>query len=132
MINQSSLIKTDAAGPRRLLLLAAGYVSFATGFAGMFLPVLPTTIFWIVAAICFAKSSPSMYQRILAWPGIGPVVGDFLDRGVIGERSKTIALCGMLAASLIILLVGIGPVAESLALGAVALAGLYVVTRPAS
>jgi uncharacterized membrane protein YbaN (DUF454 family) len=137
MIHQSSLSKTtlsktNAANPRRLLLFGVGYLSFATGFVGMFLPVLPTTIFWIIAAICFAKSSPAMYRRILAWPRIGPVIGEFLNHGVIGRRSKMIALAGMAAAAALILFLGIGAGPAIAALLCIAFAALYVVTRPSS
>jgi uncharacterized membrane protein YbaN (DUF454 family) len=130
MINQSAQIKTSVTDPRRLLLLGAGYLSFSTGFVGMFLPLLPTTVFWIVAAICFAKSSPAMYRRILAWPGVGPVIGDFLHYGVIHHRSKWVALAGMVAAAALILFLGIGSGPASLALIGIAFAALYVVTRP--
>ena len=132
MINQSKFMKTTVADPRRLLLLSAGYLSFGTGFVGMFLPVLPTTVFWIVAAICFAKSSPPMYRRILAWPGVGPAIGDFLHNGVIRRRSKMIALAGMVAASGLILFIGIAAGPASIALLGIAFAALYVVTRPGS
>jgi len=60
MINQSAYLRTTPGNPRRWLLLGIGYLSFATGFVGMFLPLLPTTVFWIIVVICFAKSSPSM------------------------------------------------------------------------
>ena len=132
MINQSAHLTTSAADPRRWLLLGIGYLSFATGFVGMFLPLLPTTVFWIIAAICFAKSFPAMYRRILSWPGIGSAIGDFLDYGVIGRRSKTISLVGMAAASAVILFIGIGVTATSLTLIGIACAALYVITRPSN
>ena len=56
------------------LLRLAGLAFFAIGFVGMPLPLLPTTIFWILAAACFAKSAPDLYQRILTWPGIGTAI----------------------------------------------------------
>ena len=106
------------------------FESFATGFIGMFLTILPTTVFWIIAALCFAKSSPSMYQRILAWPGLGPVIGDFLRDGVIGRRSKAISLAGMAVASAVILILNLGITGTFFALFGIAIAALYVVTRP--
>ena len=50
---------------KRLAVLSCGYLFFAMGLIGAVLPVLPSTVFWILAAICFARSSPRMYQRIL-------------------------------------------------------------------
>ena len=132
MINQSAYVRSATGHPRRWFLLGIGYLSFATGFVGMFLPLLPTTVFWIIAAICFAKSSPSMYRRIISWPGLGPVIGDFLDHGVIGRRSKTISLVGMALASAVILFIGIGVPATSAALIGISGAAYYVTTRPAN
>jgi hypothetical protein len=73
-----------------------------------------------------------MHRRILAWPGVGPVIGDFLHHGVISHRSKMTALAGMLAAFVLILFIGIGAVLASMALFGIAFAALYVVSRPTS
>lgn len=116
--------------PRRLLMLATGYLFFAIGFIGIFLPVMPTTVFWIIAAICFAKSSPAMYRRILARPSVGPAVADFIDHGVIGRNSKRVAIAGMTVGAAIILLADIGSGPTAAALFGIFLAAIYVGTRP--
>jgi uncharacterized membrane protein YbaN (DUF454 family) len=122
----------DRVGPRRgrLIWLACGYVCFGLGFVGMALPVMPTTVFWIVATVCFAKSSPRMYRRIVEWPRIGPIIFDFVEYGVLSARSKTIALSGMGLAAVIVAFSPLGPIALVGALSFVALGALYVATRP--
>src|SRR3546814_16691595 len=54
----------------------AGYAFFAIGLVGVVLPVLPTTIFWIIAAACLATSCPAMARKIYAWPGERKSVGE--------------------------------------------------------
>lgn len=115
---------------KRLILQAAGYLFFAIGFIGMLLPLLPTTVFWIIAAACFAKSSPGMHKRILSWPGIGPAIGDYLERGVIGRRSKTIAVGGMCIAAVLIITSPLPPYIIALPLLSLIFAAIYVSTRP--
>ena len=123
-------IKPVRVEPRALFLLATGYLFFAIGFVGMFLPVLPTTVFWIIAAFCFAKSSPAMYRRILAWPRVGPAIAAFIDHGVIGRTSKRVAIAGMSAGAALVLLVDMGLVPTAAALCGIAFAAIYVGTRP--
>jgi uncharacterized membrane protein YbaN (DUF454 family) len=46
----------------RWILLAAGTIFVGIGILGMFLPLLPTTIFFILAAYCYARSSVTFYH----------------------------------------------------------------------
>ena len=121
---------SDGFSGKRLLFQLVGYVFFSVGFAGMLLPVLPTTIFWIVAAACFAKSAPGMYRRILAWPAVGAAIEDYLERGLIGPRSKTVALIGKAIGAILIVTSPMPAYATGISLLCIALAGAYVATRP--
>ncbi len=115
---------------RRLAYQLVGYISFAIGFIGLILPILPTTIFWIIAAACFAKSAPTMYRRIVAWPGVGPAIEDFLEDGVIGSQGKALALSGMAVAAFLIVAAPMGAYTIAVTLFALMLAAAYVLTRP--
>lgn len=46
----------------RIILLAGGFIFVGIGILGMFLPLLPTTIFFLLAAWCFARSSVKFYN----------------------------------------------------------------------
>jgi len=114
----------------RLMFLAGGYLLFGIGLVGTVVPVLPTVIFWILAAGCFAKSSPAMHRRILAWPRIGQAVEHFMTQGAISTRGKAAALTGMALGAALVLYSAPGPILTSIAMITIALGAAYVVTRP--
>ncbi len=115
---------------KRLAFMIFGYLFFALGLAGTVLPVMPTTVFWVIAAICFARSSPRMYRRILTWPRVGPTVEDFVANGVIRRRSKIIALCGMVVAAIVVAVAPMDVIPTIASLAGIAVGAIYVLSRP--
>jgi hypothetical protein len=70
---------------RKLLLICLGWISVALGAAGIFLPLLPTTVFLLLATWCFARSSERFHTWILEHPKLGPIIkawqsGDGLEK----------------------------------------------------
>ena len=87
---------TDPSSSRaRPWLIAGGWLLFAVGLVGAFLPVLPTTIFWIGAVWCWARSAPRLTERILSHPRFGRPVALFLDEGQMTRQGKWMASTGM-------------------------------------
>lgn len=84
-----------------ILLRILGGLFVAIGAVGLFLPVWPTTIFWIIAALFFARSSPAARDWIYSRPGIGRIVEAFVEHGIISRRSKIAASLGMVGFGLI-------------------------------
>lgn len=85
------------------VLRALAVLSLALGFLGMFLPVLPTTPFILLAAWAAARSSP----RLLAWLEnhrlFGAMLRDWRQGGVVSRKAKWGAT-GVMSASAVLLL----------------------------
>jgi len=63
---------------------------------GAVLPILPTTPFLLVAAACFAKSSPTLQAKLLANKTFGPIIRDWQESRSISLKAKRVALLTML------------------------------------
>lgn len=81
---------------QRALYFCLGCIMLVLGIIGAILPVMPTTIFIILAAWFFGRSSPRLEKRILAHPLFGPMVIQWRERGAIPRRAKKFACGGML------------------------------------
>ncbi|MGB3626715.1 MAG: YbaN family protein [Henriciella sp.] len=108
-----------------------GFLFLALGAIGLFLPIWPTTVFWIVAALCFARSSPAMRDWIYSRPNVGPLIQTFLERGTLSLPAKTGALTGMSLAALISTALLWGRWSWlAIAMALLAMGAIYVLTRP--
>lgn len=72
----------------RIVLLIAGWLCMVLGLVGVFLPLLPTTPFLLLAGACFLRSSPRMYARLLAHPRLGPYLEQWRRERSIPLRAK--------------------------------------------
>lgn len=70
------------------ILFILGWVSFALGIIGAFLPVLPTTPFLILSGFLFSHSSPRFHRWLLNLPYAGEAIRDWDERKVINTRAK--------------------------------------------
>lgn len=82
---------------KRPAFFAAGCVLVGVGFVGAFLPLLPTTPFLILAAACFARSSPRLERRLLNHRQFGPTLRSWRAQGAIPVKAKVFACIGMSA-----------------------------------
>ncbi len=76
----------------RWLLLGTGCLFVGLAVLGAVLPILPTTPFLLVAAACFARSSPRFYARLLSNPTFGPLIRDWRESGSISLPAKRTAV----------------------------------------
>ena len=75
----------------RWVWFVAGWVAVAVGGIGIVVPGLPTTVFFILAAWCFSRSSPRFEQWVLNLPRIGPMVRDHRAGLGMPRRAKVVA-----------------------------------------
>lgn len=80
---------------KRLAFACAGGVMLMLGIIGIVTPLLPTTIFLILAAWCFGKSSPRLEAWMLNHPRFGPSLRRWREEGAIPRRAKWMAVTGM-------------------------------------
>jgi uncharacterized membrane protein YbaN (DUF454 family) len=114
----------------RAVWILCGAVALALGVIGMFLPLLPTVPFLLLAAICFARSSTRLHDWLLAHPTFGPPIKDWQRRGAIRRRTKWVSSVSILAAFGISIALDVSPVV--LMIQAVTLIGvaIFIWTRP--
>ena len=76
----------------RFALLVVGWLSVALGVIGIFLPVLPTTPFLLLAAACFMRSSKRFYLWLINHRHLGPWIVDYLQGEGIPLKAKVYAI----------------------------------------
>jgi uncharacterized membrane protein YbaN (DUF454 family) len=81
----------------RALFLGIGILAFVAGVLGIFLPLLPATPLFILAAACFARAYRPFHDWMLAHKVIGPMLHEWHHHRSIPHRTKMVAIVTMLA-----------------------------------
>ncbi len=114
----------------RILWLITGFVFLGLGVLGALLPVLPTTVFLLVAAGCFARSSPRLHGWLVGHPVFGPPILNWQRHGAISRPAKRLALgtmAGVFALSVVLGLPGMVLAAQGVLMG---VGAAFILTRP--
>jgi len=116
----------------RPLWLVLGLVFVGLGLVGALLPLMPTTVFLILAVGCFARSSPRLEAWLLNHARFGPTLRAWRANGAIGRRAKALA-CGGMALGYLLFWFAVRPsLMIALVVGAaMAACAAFVLSRPA-
>jgi hypothetical protein len=78
--------------PIRALLIVIGTFCVALGVLGMFLPLLPTTPFLLLAAICYARSSERFYHWLMTNRWCGEYIRNYREGRGIPLKQKVLTI----------------------------------------
>ncbi len=76
----------------RTLLIIAGTLLVGLGIIGIFMPVLPTTPFLLLAAACYARSSQRFYHWLLNNKWFGNYIKNYIQRKGVPLKVKVMAI----------------------------------------
>jgi uncharacterized protein len=112
---------------RRSLWFAVGWVAVAIGSIGIVVPGLPTTVFFIIAAGCFARSSPRFERWVLELPKVGPLVRDYRAGLGMPRRAKVWSITVMVIVAGASIVLTIDHLVIGAAIAALVLVGVWVI-----
>jgi uncharacterized membrane protein YbaN (DUF454 family) len=77
---------------KKWTLVISGIIALGLGVLGIFLPLLPTTVFLLIAAACFARSSDRLYDWLLTHKWFGPYIRNWREHKAMPVKSKIVIL----------------------------------------
>ena len=108
---------------KRGIYITLGFLFVAIGSLGVVLPVLPTTVFIILAAWCFAQSSERWHQWLLGTRLFGGMLRDWEQNRCVSLRVKVVAFAMMVLVGGMSIAWGLESLWPRLAAGGLMLAG---------
>src|SRR5690606_26525843 len=103
-VSSFSATHVPAPTPRRVIplrrvarcaLVSVGLCFLALGAVGLLVPGWPTTVFWLLATFCFARSYPPLQRWIYCRGWVGRTVELVFEHRAITRRARVAASCGV-------------------------------------
>ncbi|HET9149348.1 MAG TPA: YbaN family protein [Alphaproteobacteria bacterium] len=114
----------------RLVLAAFGWLNLALGAIGLFVPLMPTTVFLLIALWALSLSSAPGYRWLREHPRLGDTMRAWDEQRAIPPRAKAFALCGLLSTGILTGLFAHDRWIAVLIAVALVPVALYIATRP--
>jgi len=115
----------------RAIYAGLGAIFFGIGFIGVFLPVLPTTPFMLLALWAFSRSSERLHDYLWNHPKFGPPIQSWKKYGALPLKVKVSALVVMFVSAVFMVFLSGAPfVGIVSALALMAIGALFILTRP--
>lgn len=115
--------------PVRALWFVGGWIAVGLGGVGVVVPGLPTTGFFVLAASCFARSSPRVERWVLDLPTVGPMVRDHRAGLGMPRRAKVLAVAMIVTMSALSIGLALSSLVARLAVALLAVVGVWYVGR---
>ena len=93
-------------GHARTGYLVLAYLALALAIAGVFLPLLPTTPFLLVAVWAASRGSPRVHDWIYDQPRFAKLINDWHEQGAVPVSAKWLATLMMVGSLLTLILTG--------------------------
>ena len=81
--------------PRQWLFFILGWLFLSLGVIGLFLPLLPTTPFLLLAAASFTRSSDRFYNWLINHPVLGTYIRNYREYHAITLQAKVVSLAAL-------------------------------------
>lgn len=115
----------------RLIWLYLGHFFVGLGLVGVFLPILPTTPFILLASACYSRGSEQFNTWLLNHPVFGPPLRDWRVQKIIRPKAKIVASISIFVAIGVVVLTEKIPIYGKLGMVSVVVpVWIYIVTRP--
>lgn len=116
---------------KKYTYIGLGWISFGMGVIGIFLPLLPTVMFWIIAVWLWSKGSPELVQKVYDHPKYGEAVSIFMQHGIVCRGAKVAAITSMAISYTILQLAAKPSFAVGLGVAVILLTiSIWLISRP--